>query len=306
MRVAVCFACDEAYIPLCKGLVLSLREVLRFAPPAMTFALHFIDIGCAAASLRWLEDQGVTLNTFTRGEYPALAGQAHAPRYADAQFCRPFLPRIIPGYDGYIWADSDIWFQSSDALPAIVRAVAGFPDKAILCPEYHYGYLGHRNPRLAVATHYRWYLSLYRDEALAEELGYEPVLNTGLFAMTAANPLWKAWAEELRRLYSSDHSADPSVLHYAEQLGFNRLLYAGKAFLPLDPVFNYACGGSVVFRNPQGKVVIGYPPGAPVKGVHLLAFPLYGASYLAKGLLYRKGAYLTEEEHAALRNLLKR
>lgn len=306
MRTAVCFACNEAYIPLCKGLVLSLREALRHSPADGAISLHFIDIGCAPASLDWLRGQAAEVHGFARADFPALAGQAHAPRYADAQFCRPFLPQTIPGYDCYVWIDSDIWLQSSDALPSIIQAAAMFPDSLIICPEYHYGYLGHRNPRLAVHTHYRWYMALYGDEELAVEMSYQPMLNTGLFAMLPANPLWQAWGEELGQLYAADHSADPSVLHYAEQLGLNRVAYARQAVIPLDPIFNYACGGSMVFRNPRGKVVVGYPPAAPVKGVHLLAFPLYGREYLTKRLLYKGGSYLSKEERTALRGLLKR
>ena len=61
MRTAVCFACNEAYIPLCKGLVLSLAEALRFAPDR-DFSLHFIDIGCERASLDWLEAAGTQIH----------------------------------------------------------------------------------------------------------------------------------------------------------------------------------------------------------------------------------------------------
>ena len=53
MNTAVCFACNEAYIPLCKGLVLSLAEALRFTA-GRGFSLHFIDTGCERASLRSL------------------------------------------------------------------------------------------------------------------------------------------------------------------------------------------------------------------------------------------------------------
>ena len=75
--------------------------------------------------------------------------------------------------------------------------------------------------------------------------------------------------------------------------------------MPLDPLFNYACGGSSVFLNPRGKVVVGYPPCPQVKGAHLLAFPIYGGMYLDKGLLYKKGEYLSERERTALRGLVR-
>ena len=303
MNIAVCFACNEAYIPLCKGLVLSLAEALRFSA-GRDFSLHFIDIGCERASLEWLETAGVRLHGFVREDFLPGLPENQSPRYADAQLCRPFLPRLVPGYDCYLWIDCDIWIQGTDALPAVAQAASGFTDKIVICPEYHYGYIGHRNLRYALIAQRRWYGALY-DEALAEELSFRPMFNSGFFAMRATSPLWDIWAEELAALYGRDHSADPSVLHYAEQLGLNRVIHERQAFVPLDPLFNYACGGSSVFLNPRGKVVVGYPPCPPVKGAHLLAFPIYGGMYLDKGLLYNRGTYLTEGERACLRALVR-
>ena len=305
MRVAICFACNEAYVPLCKGLVLSLRDTRRLAPKDVDLSLHFIDIGCEEGSLEWLREQGAIVHGFSREEYPLLPRQDLLPGYADAQLCRPFLPEIIPGYDVYVWIDCDIWMQAHDAVIEAVRAVSGFAEKIVICPEYHYGYLGHRDFRLAILAQQRWYKGLYADEALAEDLSFRPMYNSGFFAMQGKSSLWRAWAEELSQVYAGDHSADPTVLHYAEQLGLNRLIHARQAQIPLDPIFNYACGGSAAFINPLGKVVVGYPPCAPVKGVHLLAFSRYGNMYLQKGLLYDQGRYLSPEERQALAALVK-
>jgi hypothetical protein len=272
----------------------------------MELSLHFIDIGCGEASLDWLRERGVEVHGFSREEYPLLPRQDMLPRYADAQLCRPFLPEIVPGYDVYVWIDCDIWMQAHDAVAEAVRAATGFRDKIVICPEYHYGYLGHRNFKMAIIAQQRWYGGLYKDPELVERLSFSPMYNSGFFAMRGDSALWRAWAEELARVYAGDHSADPSVLHYAEQLGLNRIIHERGAQVPLDPVFNYACGGSSVFLNPQGKVVVGYPPCAPVKGVHLLAFSLYGKMYLEKGLLYDQGRYLEAEERESLASLIKR
>ncbi len=305
MRIAVCFACNEAYIPLCKGLVLSLRDAARFTPKSMDVTLNFIDIGCADTSLTWLAEQGVALHSFSRTEYPLLPRQDLLPRYADAQLCRPFLPKIVQDYDYYVWIDCDIWVQGTDAIASAVQAAMQFPEKMVICPELHYGYIGQRNLRYAILAQQRWYLGLYKDADLADELSFKPMYNSGFFAMTGENSLWQSWAEELAIVYGGDHAADPSVLHYAEQLGLNRLLHTQNKQLPLDPLYNYACGGSAVFLNPYGKVVIGFPPCAPIKCPHLLAFSRYGRMYMDKGLLYKKGSYLTAGERVALLALVK-
>lgn len=305
MRVAVCFACNEVYMPLCKGLVLSLRELAPDASSGHDFSFHFVDIGCDGASLDWLRTRGVTIHRFSRAAYLPDISTELAPAYADAQLCRPFLPDLIPGFDAYHWMDCDIWLQDRDALSIPAGTLSAFPEAMLICPELHYGYMNHRNQRNAVAAHRHWYAALYGPEA-AEELAFKPILNTGFFAMRAGHPLWKAWGEEIARAYAAGHAHDPAVLHYAEQLCLNKLLHENRAFLPLDPLFNYACGGSAVMLNPRDQAVVGYPPFQPLKTVHLLFFSRYGKDYLEKSLLYRKGAYLSAAERAALLSLVRR
>lgn len=304
MRVAVCFACNEAYFPLCKGLVLSLKDMSRFFPLAWQVSLNFIDIGCSEASLAWLAEQNVAVHTFEREKFLPGIFPGQAPSYADAQLCRPFLPAVVQGHDVYVWADCDIWVQGQDVITVMGDTATHIAGKALICPEYHYGYIGQRNLRYAVMAHSRWYTALY-DEKTAEELSFRPMFNTGFFAIESASLLWNKWGDEIARLYAVDRCGDASVLHFAEQLAFNYVIHRDQAFIPLDPLYNYACGGSAVFLNPQGKVLVGFPPFSPAKCVHLLDFPRYGRMYLEKKLLYRKGEYLSEAELAALGALVK-
>ena len=297
MRVAVCFACNEAYIPLCKGLLFSILDARRMFPRDWDISLNFVDIGCSAASLDFLRGHGVVAHSFSRASHLPGVSPGQAPAYADAQLCRPFLPEVVPDHDVYVWIDCDIWVQGHDAIPTAAGAARAFPGKIVICPEYHYGYMAQRNLRYAVIAHRHWYVSLYGED-VAEELCFRPLFNSGFFALERKSVLWEQWGEELRRLYAGD--ADGATLHFAEQIGLNRLIQREQAFVPLDPLFNYACGGSAVFRNPQGRVVVGYPPFTPVKCAHLLDFPRYGAMYLQKGLLYKGGKYLDDAERASL------
>ncbi len=305
MKTAVVFACNEAYVPLAKGLVLSLRESLQGALRAgLVFDLHFIDIGCEPASLDWLRKQEVTPHAFSREEYISLPQSAALPRYADAQLCRPFLPRIVPGYGRYVWVDTDIWVQSRDAVTGFTDALAAANNYMVICPEYHYGYSLHRNLSSAVNASHGWYSALY-DTATADRLCGKPILNSGFFACNGGSPLWARWAEAVAEVYAKEYGADKNVLHFAEQLCLNRVLYDSGMLLLLDPVHNYACGASAALRDARDKMVIGHPPYAPIKGVHLLAFSRYGKDYLQRGFLYQRGAYLSPEELASLKRLVR-
>ena len=126
------------------------------------------------------------------------------------------------------------------------------------------------------------------------------MLNSGFFALQAGSPVWNKWGAELARLYAMEITGDPYALNFAEQFGLNHIIHRDKSFVPLDPLFNYACGGSAVLRDQRGKVAVGFPPFTPVKCAHLLDFPRYGRMYLDRKLLYKGGDYLTDAERAAL------
>ncbi len=306
MRVAVCFGCNETYMPLCRGLILSLQKVLARAPEDLDISLHFIDIGCSDASLARLKNAGAHLHAFSRKLYPVLPTDDLLPRYADAQLCRPFLPQLVRGHDLYVWIDADIWIQAADALPTLIRAAARASGGMVICPECHYGLVGKRDFRLGLLAARTWYEALYDDHDLVEFLSCRPMFNSGLFGLAAGSPVWTAWAGELFRLYGRDHSGTRRVLHFAEQLGLNKMLHTGEQpFVPLDPIFNYPCAGSAVFARPGGALCVGYPPFTPLKAAHLLAFAHYGRQYLDRGMLFEAGRYLEPAERLALEGLLR-
>ncbi len=300
MKTALVFACDEVFAPLAKGLVLSITdEAERIARYGVLPDLHFVDIGCGAESLAWLAGRGVTVHAFARVEWDLPAATANFPRYADAQLCRPLLPKLAPGYDAYVWVDCDIWLQGHDVLKGYLDALASAPDKAILAPEWHYGYAFSRSAKSALSFAYHLYEMFY-DGLTAEEYCKYPILNSGFFALRGASPIWEAWRNEVRAVYGRSGERSTSLLHLAEQTALNKLLYERQAYLPIDPLYNYTCGFSAVLRAPSGKVAVGYPPMPVLKAVHLVDFKRCGANYLQKGLLYKAGAYLNETELAAL------
>ena len=304
MKTTLCFSCNETYMPLCKGLILSLTAgALRFVKH-QDISLNFININCGYASLDWLETVGVHVHDFARECYLPGLPTNQLPQWADAQLCRPFLPSVIPGYDCYIWIDCDTWIQGTDVLSTVIQCVSTVNDKILLCPDHHYGYLQHRNKRYPFFTQGRWYRELYSEDIVAK-LSFFPMFNSGFFAMQGKSPLWDIWAKELTVIYSKSYS-ESSILHLAEQLALNRIIYEMRAFIPLDPIFNYACGGSSIFLNSRDKLVVGYPPYQQIKIAHLISFSYYGKMYLDKGFLYKKGSYLTENERASLQDLVHR
>lgn len=291
-------------MPLAKGLALSLLENL---PPASWGARpdpHFIDLGVSPASRAWLEEKGIHILGFCRDDfYPEGPARALA-RHVDAQLLRPFLPRLIPGYDMYMWLDADIWIQERGAIQDCIDATGAATGNMVICPEFHYGYVPFRDldAMLRFLTHQ---LGMLYGEEAARASRKRPVLNSGLFALAGNSSLWEKWASELAMLLARP-GIPPQALHLAEQMALNRILYEEGRATFLDPIYNYACAASAVTRNARGKVVVGLPPFTPVKAPHLLAFSRYGDMYLEKGLLYAQGRYLDDAEKSALQQLCRR
>src|SRR4051812_23474482 len=107
MTALVVFSWDEAYFPLAKGLVLSLENQ---GLERSGIGLGFVDIGCAADSLNWLRDRGVRIVSPAEDALDGL-GQS-VKGYHVSQICRPFLPKLFPDADCFVWLDSDVWVQS--------------------------------------------------------------------------------------------------------------------------------------------------------------------------------------------------
>ncbi|MDL2272074.1 hypothetical protein LJC23_03470 [Desulfovibrio sp. OttesenSCG-928-I05] len=288
-------------MPLARGLALSILEALPPASWGPRPDLHFIDLGVSPASLDWLHERGIRIHTFQRDEYLTLPDAAALPGYTDAQLCRPFLPRLIPGYDSYVWIDADIWIQERDTLQTYLDSLLAAGGNMVICPEFHYGYIPFRDldSMLRFLSHQ---IAVLYGEDVAQKSRKRPVLNSGFFALSGTSSLWKDWAEEMQTLFLRTGIPRQS-LHLAEQMALNRILYESNRATLLDPVYNYACAASAVTRNARDRVVVGLPPFSPVKAPHLLAFGRYGRMYMEKGLLYQRGAYLDTASRQALLSL---
>jgi hypothetical protein len=297
-RSAFVFSTDETFAPLAKGLVLSMRA----AASDGAYDLKLIDIGCSNRTLDWMRDHQVAVSKFDRAKFFPYSSFADLKDYQDAQLCRPFLPKIFHGYEVYLWCDSDIWVQQIDSINLYRDLALRFPEKVPVSPiiDVSYGYL-YRNGAEFINYARNWYEAVYGPE-IASQYAPRAILSSGLFAMTANNPLWVAWAHELRKILGSDIT-DSFARHLAEQTAFNYLLYARQQFIPLEALHNYNChlGGAV--RDASGIVSLEHHPARVLGVVHLSYASKMIDRYIDSGLLYEQGRYLDAGELAGLRKL---
>lgn len=287
-------------MPFAKGLVLS---ILSLDAEPGEFGLHMIDIGCTGVDRDWMKEKGVEATRFDRQKFYKRPLNPDIKPYQDGELCRPFLPELAPGYDIYIWLDSDIWVQNIETLRLYRDIVADSKDSVPVVPlvdsSYQYFY---EDAGRFVRFAKNWSREAYGRPA-ASTFSSKATFSSGAFAMHATNPFWLRWARELDTVFRRTYSSH-TVLHLAEQVAFNYLLYETRSYVALDATYNYNCHlGTAKRVDGNGPVVIATPPWRQIGIVHLTLSSQFAGRYIDGGLLYDCGRYLSADEIARIRVL---
>ena len=301
-KSAIVFALDENFAPLGKGLVLSLRAL---GLPDDSIHLCLIDIGCGQETRDWMAAQGCALVSFDDSPV-ALPPPPGGANYMKALVCRPYIPQMFPGYACYLHLDSDCWVQKRDSLDLALSAARNSPASVALAPfvdfSYSFNYASIEQENcLSFLSYFHDWFSVSYDPEVAERWKGRALFSAGVFAMSAGCPLWEAWAVEIGKVHARDYTNQPVAFHVSEQTALNHLIYSTGAYVPLEAIHNYHCHVGAVERDGgSGEVVIKYPPRRPLGIVHLSYCSKMMPSYIERGLLWDRGAYLSESEVAAL------
>lgn len=302
MRSTIVFSCDQNYVPLAKGLVLSLAD---FGFPNKSIDLALIDIGCTPESLGWMEAHNVRVVPFDqhRLELPKTVRSVLQP-YQYAQILRPWIPSLLPDYDDFIWFDSDIWLQNGDVVTILQNVLANSSSHILLAPGFSHN---NRSFHLALSKilvmQNQWFRASYDDAALVENLSVHVHFSSGVFGMSRACKIWDLWGQEVIGVYSRLASAGPSeYLHLAEQIALNAVVRRTNLFRSFDPIYNFHCNsGGLARPDPNGKVrCIMMLPCRDAEVIHLANWPTMKKNYVELGMLYKKGGYLSDSELAAM------
>lgn len=199
---------DAAYFELMQGCIASIRD----KPEGRDVALGVLDCGLAETQRAWLIEQGARLVTPRWDfDFPGRAGCAEPFKALTA---RPFLPDYFPGHDTYLWIDADCWVQCWFAIDLFLAGARRQP--IAVAPEIHRAFRHYRHawPEFSAVNG-----AAFREAfgpALAERLVRYPLINAGVFAITAGSPAWRAWADVLGdALQRSTNMTDQIALNVA-------------------------------------------------------------------------------------------
>ncbi len=268
-RVLIVSAADARFGHYLKSMVESVQPVL--ALPNVDLAC--LDIGLGASDLAWLAPHTDMIRP--PAAHLGIDAAVHKPALLSF-LARPFLRDYFPGYDVYVWIDSDIWLQD----PGVVSL---YVDGAIACGMA----LTHEEERA-----YRFQPKLFGWTAKHFLLGYGPLtgayllarphVNAGFFALAGDAPQWEAWA---RRYEAAIRRTGALVPH--DQFALNHALHArggqrAEARL-LDPTCNWICDRGVPMWNDDiGAYCKPYPPYERISALHLAGPAKYKTSLVRR------------------------
>jgi len=247
---------DAGYFPLLRDLVLSVRAANS------TVAIGVLDLGLTPEHRGWLADRVAHL--VHPGWDIDFPGRERAPESFKAQVARPFLPRHFAGYEIYLWIDADAWLQDWRVVE-LYRAAAG-RDRLAIVPEIDRAYKRHyKRPKLFGLT-LSW--KNYREAfgwRVADRLGRNPIVNSGVFALHREAPHWEPWQRLLAGVLRR------SRFFLGEQTALNYAIFAERLPVNFLPAYcNWLAGDAApVFDARRGLFVEPYAPHEVIGIMHL-------------------------------------
>jgi len=265
VRAILVVAADSAYFDYSRQLLDSLRD--RGALSG--YDLGFYDLGLSQIQQEALERYEAKI--VVPGwdiPFPLRDDYMRNRQWFRAMVARPFLPEYFPGYDCYLWIDSDAWVQDRNVLEELVRWSQQYGCAAV--PEVDRSYIKFRGkPRMWEAERV-----CYREcftEDIASKLDYRPQVNTGVLAISAQSPVWSLWKQYLKM------GLMVAPNRVVEQLAFNLALYDGGCPVSLLPAtYNWIAGMSLpAYSTSRNVLVEPQPPFERIKIIHLTS-PVMG------------------------------
>jgi hypothetical protein len=256
MRTLIVTAGDEKFMPLVRGLVLSLQQWL----PRPGLDLGFMDVGLAPASRDWVARHARHVVEPGWHLYVDPKIREEKP-YLRAMTSRPFLRDLFPGYDLYCWLDGDTWVQEKFALEWLFSAAAG--GAVAIVPETDRSYI----PKRPFAEWRQRGIHTYFGAELAERVLWDRYFNSGVFALRADAPHWDPWAR-----YFAEGLEASGGTYVCDQSALNAILWQeGLPAQPLPALCNWLCHSATpIWRDDIARFCEPGPPWQPIGIVHLV------------------------------------
>lgn len=191
--------------------------------------------------------------------------------YLKSCVCRPFIPKLFPGYKNYMWMDADIWVQDWRAIDLYLTGAARGALSITTQSDRAYK----RQIRVKWLGRWPWKIrGFYFTNALAA-FGFKTaqkilpynVLNAGAFALPADAPHWNRWQELLLQALKK------GKIFTAEQLTLGMLTYLDDYKVEILPAWTqWLCENKPFWDESQNKFIEPYLPHETIGLMHVSGF----------------------------------
>jgi hypothetical protein len=177
---------------------------------------------------------------------------------AMAYSVRPAVPQLVPGYDIYLWWDSDTWAQDDRFFDRYIQAAkrGNFAIARENDPSY-------RSDWKAMKWHYGNMVTGFGLSATLAMLQHPPV-NEGIWAAPARHPIWSVWQTMYEAVVHRTGKAnlEQHVIH----------LIAARRDVPVElvePIYNWICTRSAPVHDAERDLLLSPSTGEPISVLHL-------------------------------------
>ncbi len=256
---AIVTAADAGYFGLLDGLVRSLEK----ARDRIDFELCLFDLGLGDDQLHALAPHCARI--VRPGWDLDFPGRDAEPDHFKAMVARPFIPKHFPGFERYLWIDSDAWVQDAQCLAYYLRAASR--GRIAIAAQVDRAYKSaYKRQKLLGWTHNHKHYRLGWGLRAADRYGRLPILNSGVFAIAADDPVWGLWADALSAgLQRTRH-------RLVEQTALNLVIYRDRwEDATLLPAYcNWLCDAARPCVDEEtGTLVEPFEPHQPLGVVHM-------------------------------------
>ncbi len=254
MSVLIVSATDETFMPWFSRLATSLCAVNAFR--IADFAC--LDLGLGQESRSVIAEYGTKI-VVPEWDLPVDTELTRSKPHLRALTARPFLPRYFPGYDIYLWIDSDAWVQGGFAIDWYLEGAQQGALAAV--PETDRSY---SQTQGTWSWRFEGLNSYFGNEA-AQKVLSERYLNAGVFALRGDAPHWAAWE---RWFEIGIKSSDGKAIN--DQTALNHAVWTESLPVqPLPALCNWLCHlATPVFNPTTGRYHEPHIPYRPIGIIH--------------------------------------
>jgi len=254
--------CDSNYFPILLEWLYSIRSFKQ----SEDFDICILDAGLKPEQIDILRP---LVNAIVNPDWPdKIARHKLKGEYLKACVCRPFIPKMFPGYETYIWMDADTWLQDWRAIDLYLeganRGKLAITVQADRCykKQIRVKWLG-ALPLKIRGFYYSNALKAFGLKTAKKLLPYQ-VLNAGAFALAGDAPHWARWQELVVTALKK------GKVFTAEQLTLGMLTYLEEHPVEILPAWaQWLCEFTPYWDAENERFVETFLPHEPLGIVHL-------------------------------------